>query len=336
MDSFIDYYTVLGVDTHASTDEIRAAFKQLALQYHPDVYKGLDANERMRILLLAYHTLSDAEERKEYDALRSEHMLDPSARRVNLYPGRTTTNRPPTRSGPTRLHKDAEVSPGARRDRQRYYDFPDLAAATRASNAAMSNHTPTTVQVRLGSITYNLSRDGAETLLREGMLRGVILDTAETAGPLSSLYVESSESGTQKRYPHYCHRCHHRWFSTPLRSSFGEATTHNEVCPACQASDWNEYLLLRCTHCRAVFESEQIRYEIGSYRYGDDTLCPPYELFPLCPYCGASAWCPAEDERVAALRVKAARRAAIMQVVWISVLVVVMLLLGVMLISVVK
>jgi len=267
--------------------------------------------------------------------VRSEHMLDHSARRVNLYPGRTTANRPPTRSGPTGLHKDAEVSPGARRDRQRYYDFPDLAAFARASQTAMGNHTPAAVQVRLGSITYNLSRDGAETLLRDGMLRGVILDTAEADGPLSSLYVESSESGTQKRYPNYCHRCHHRWFSTPLRSSFGEATTHNEVCPACQASDWNEYLLLRCTHCRAVFESEQIRYEIGSYTYGaeksrkDGALCPPYELFPLCPYCGTAHWCPAEEIRVHDLRERAAEQAARVRMVWIGVAVFAVMLAGV-------
>lgn len=335
MDPFIDYYAVLGVETHASVDEIRVAFKQLALQYHPDVYKGPDANERMRNLLLAYHTLSDPAERKEYDALRSEHMLDRSGRRVNLYSG-GTTNRPSTRNGPTRLHKDPEVSPGARRDRQRYYDFPDLAA--HASRTARGS-APAAAQVHLGSVIYNLSQEGVDTLLRDGMLRGAILDTAErseTPGALSSLYVESSESEAQKRYPHYCHRCHHRWFPTPLRSSLDEAKVHTETCPACNATDWNEYLLLRCIHCGAIFESEQLRYEIGSYRYGDDTLCPPYELFPLCPYCGTANWCPAEDERVAALRVKAARRAAIMQVVWISVVVVVVLLLGVMLVSAVR
>ena len=60
MDTFTDYYAVLGVDANASASSIKAAFKKLALQYHPDVYKGEDAQERMRLLLLAYQTLCAA------------------------------------------------------------------------------------------------------------------------------------------------------------------------------------------------------------------------------------------------------------------------------------
>ena len=48
-----DYYAILGVDKHATPEEIKIAFKKLALKYHPDVYKGDDAHERMRLLLLA-------------------------------------------------------------------------------------------------------------------------------------------------------------------------------------------------------------------------------------------------------------------------------------------
>ena len=65
MDAFTDYYAVLGVDADASADKIKAAFKKLALQYHPDVYKGADAQERMRILLLAYPT---------YLAVKARHL----------------------------------------------------------------------------------------------------------------------------------------------------------------------------------------------------------------------------------------------------------------------
>ena len=88
--------------------------------------------------------------------------------------------------------------------------------------------------------------------------------------------------------------------------------------------------------CSAVFESEQIRYEIGTYNYGDGTLCPPYELFPLCPYCGASHWCPAEDARVNALRAAAAKRAAMLRVIWISVVVIALVLFGVVALTMVR
>src|SRR5438552_14544166 len=110
MDPSTDYYTVLGVSTRASPSAIKAAFKKLALQYHPDVYKGEDAEERMRILLLAYQTLSDPETRRAYDARRSEHFLDGSARRV-----RVATETPET----PRRERGTRTSSKARRDHQR-------------------------------------------------------------------------------------------------------------------------------------------------------------------------------------------------------------------------
>src|SRR5437588_9090398 len=82
MDTFNDYYAVLGVNADASADKIKAAFKKLALQYHPDVYKGEDAQERMRMLLLAYQTLSDPTERKAYDVRRAEHVIGKSSSRA--------------------------------------------------------------------------------------------------------------------------------------------------------------------------------------------------------------------------------------------------------------
>src|SRR5205085_11475581 len=131
----------------------------------------------------------------------------------------------------------------------------------------------------------------------------------------------------------YCHRCHHRWTPSSKRSS---SRPWEDFCPSCKAGDWREYLLLRCARCSAVFESEQIRYEIGTYNYGDGTLCPPYELFPLCPYCGSSGWCPAEDARVSTLRAQAARRAARLRVILISIAVVVILVLGVVAINILR
>ena len=67
MDETTDYYGLLGVEVGAHVNEIKAAFKRMALKYHPDVYNGPDAEERMRSLLTAYKTLTDPGKRRAYD-----------------------------------------------------------------------------------------------------------------------------------------------------------------------------------------------------------------------------------------------------------------------------
>ncbi|HUW30404.1 MAG TPA: molecular chaperone DnaJ [Planctomycetota bacterium] len=63
-----DYYEVLGVSRTASDDEIKKAYRKLALKYHPDRNQGnKEAEEKFKEISEAYAVLSDAEKRKTYD-----------------------------------------------------------------------------------------------------------------------------------------------------------------------------------------------------------------------------------------------------------------------------
>jgi len=62
-----DFYEVLGVGKSASEDEIRTAFRKLARQYHPDVSKEPDAEEKFKEINEAYGVLSDRDKRARYD-----------------------------------------------------------------------------------------------------------------------------------------------------------------------------------------------------------------------------------------------------------------------------
>lgn len=62
-----DYYTILETSRDASQDEIKQAYRRLARQYHPDVNKSPDAEERFKEINEAYEVLSDPDKRAMYD-----------------------------------------------------------------------------------------------------------------------------------------------------------------------------------------------------------------------------------------------------------------------------
>jgi molecular chaperone DnaJ len=99
-----DYYSILGVDKNASTDDIQKAFKKLALKWHPDRWiSGTDeekkiAEEKFKEISEAKDVLCDPQKRAQYDnPMQGAPNMDPDMEDFvkNFFGGRMRNNMPP-------------------------------------------------------------------------------------------------------------------------------------------------------------------------------------------------------------------------------------------------
>jgi DnaJ-class molecular chaperone len=63
----MNYYQILDIDRHATSTDIRNAYKRLALRWHPDRNTAKEAEEKFKTIKQAYDILSDERRRDEYD-----------------------------------------------------------------------------------------------------------------------------------------------------------------------------------------------------------------------------------------------------------------------------
>lgn len=80
-----DYYQILSVPADASQEEIKAAFRKLAFQYHPDVNPGneKEAGDKFKEINEAYGVLGDANRRQQYDFARKSGFAGVGAQEFN-------------------------------------------------------------------------------------------------------------------------------------------------------------------------------------------------------------------------------------------------------------
>ena len=82
MEQTSNLYEILGVEKNAKDEDIKKAFRNLALKYHPDKNASPDAEEKFKEISAAYEVLSDKQKRQQYDQFGStgqqswQHNID--------------------------------------------------------------------------------------------------------------------------------------------------------------------------------------------------------------------------------------------------------------------
>lgn len=69
-----DYYKILGISRGASDDDIKKAYRKLALKYHPDKNKEAGAEEKFKEVAEAYEILSDPKKKEIFDKYGEEGL----------------------------------------------------------------------------------------------------------------------------------------------------------------------------------------------------------------------------------------------------------------------
>ncbi len=69
-----DYYKILGLVRGASEDDIKKAYRKMALKYHPDKNKAAGSEEKFKEIAEAYEVLSDKRKREIYDQYGEEGL----------------------------------------------------------------------------------------------------------------------------------------------------------------------------------------------------------------------------------------------------------------------
>lgn len=143
-DPATDYYQLLGVGPAASSDEIQAAYRRLAKEYHPDLHAGSSvAAARMARVNAAKAVLLDRDTRAIYDEMRARRVVSPGVRNTNGT--RTASSRtaqvvePPPE--PAYAYTTVRYAPGASGAGRPRYRVVSARASRGAARPVFDRHT---------------------------------------------------------------------------------------------------------------------------------------------------------------------------------------------------
>ncbi|KAK2837338.1 hypothetical protein Q5P01_014550 [Channa striata] len=100
-----DYYKTLGIPKGSNEEEIKKAYRRMALRFHPDKNKDANAEEKFKEIAEAYEVLSDPKKRVVYDQL-GEEGLKTGGSSSSGTPGSSTSNRSHGRSNGFSFHNE--------------------------------------------------------------------------------------------------------------------------------------------------------------------------------------------------------------------------------------
>ena len=69
-----DYYKILGISRNATEEDVKKAYRKMALRFHPDKNKSAGAEEKFKEIAEAYEVLSDKRKRDVYDKYGEEGL----------------------------------------------------------------------------------------------------------------------------------------------------------------------------------------------------------------------------------------------------------------------
>lgn len=117
-----DYYFILGLDRNASNQEIKTAFRKLALKYHPDKCQRTDAHDKFVSINEAYTILSDKIAKQKYDF---EYDLRKKKNQYNRTKAssKDNTHREDAKDKKSNVYTDEDLNDKSKRARERgsYY-----------------------------------------------------------------------------------------------------------------------------------------------------------------------------------------------------------------------